>query len=195
MVKARRIIDPKQKIEWGKQYHESDMGRDEFASSVGIVGSQLDIYTAAYRLLNGLEEYRGTATHKRGQLVIDIINGKRKPYGKTKVENRGRPATDAATDKQREAWRKDAAKRRAKAKAAREGKDAEYYAQKREAASAARNAPNGNGGGQHLAVMELPRQAIERYEVRIKELEDQNDWLQHQCDILNKLLMTVGGTL
>lgn len=95
-----------------------------------------------------------------------------------KIDAPRKPRKNASKDPKKIADRERSAARRAALKEARQTA--------RQPAPAASTA---------LVPAELPRQLIEKYEARIAELETQNAWLQSQCDILNKLLMTVGTTL
>jgi len=171
MANTRRIIDPKQKIAWGKAFHESPLKRDEFAASVGIVGSQLDVYYTAYKFLNGLEKYNGNSTHQKAQLLVDVIEGKRAAYGRTKKPPK-KPLSPEA-----------------------KARDAERQRLKRAAANTDTIDPMQWAQTNDKQLVPYTSETESSLMLRVKELEDQNEWLQHQCDILNKLLMTVGGTL
>jgi transposase-like protein len=91
----RRIITPQQKLEWGKFFHETDMGRQQCAEHLSVSPSQLDNYVRAYRFANGFET-PNNPPNSTDQHALDILARADGKKGKHRPETR-KPKQAGAT--------------------------------------------------------------------------------------------------
>jgi transposase-like protein len=77
----RRTYSPQQKLEWGKEFHESGMKREEAVKRFGVSASQVDYYVRAYRLNEGLTQPHDppNTSDQKALAIIAKLKGKKNP--------------------------------------------------------------------------------------------------------------------